>query len=194
MPTPPTSPKDLTALLARSRLLPADAVPIVSAQAPNTGRDADDLEAFRRVLVAHRHLTEYQAALLMRGHSEGFFLGEYKILELLAKGRMAGVYKAAHASGQIVAIKVLPSSKARDPETLARFHREAKLLTRLEHPNVVRSFQIGEADGRHYLVLEFSTATPWKKSWRSGKRSRRPRPCALSIRRCSDSSTSTNGG
>jgi eukaryotic-like serine/threonine-protein kinase len=155
MPTPPTTTKDLASLLARSRLLPADAVPVIAAQAPNTGRDADDLEAFRRLLVAQKHLTEYQAALLMRGHSEGFFLGEYKILELLAKGRMAGVYKAAHASGQVVAIKVLPSSKARDPETLARFRREAKLLTRLDHPNVVRSFQIGEADGRHYLVLEY---------------------------------------
>jgi serine/threonine protein kinase len=156
MPTPPTSPKDLAALLARSRLLPADAVAAVAAQAPDTGRDADDLDAFRKLLVARRHVTEYQAVLLMRGHSAGFFLGEYKILDLLAKGRMAGVYKAAHATtGQVVAIKVLPGSKARDPETLARFRREAKLLTRLDHPNVVRAFQVGEADGRHYLVLEY---------------------------------------
>ena len=38
---------------------------------------------------------------------------------------------------------------------LARFQREARLLTRLDHPNVVRAFQVGEADGKHYLVLEY---------------------------------------
>src|SRR5262249_2704835 len=110
---------------------------------------------FRKQLVRGRHLTDYQATLLMRGHSEGFFLDQYKVLELLAKGRMAGVYKAIHTSGQIVAIKVLPASKARDPEVLARFRREARLLTRLDHPNVVRAFQLGESAGKHYLVLEY---------------------------------------
>src|SRR4051794_40456673 len=100
MPTPPTTSKDLANLLVRSRLMTADGVHAVAAQAPNTGKDADDLDAFRKMLVARGQITDYQAALLMRGHSDGFFLGEYKILELLAKGRMAGVYKAAHASGQ----------------------------------------------------------------------------------------------
>src|SRR5262249_37801428 len=95
------------------------------------------------------------AALLLRGHSEGFFLGPYKVLELIAKGRMAGVYKAVHESGQVVAIKVLPASKAKDPDVLARFQREGRLLTQLDHPNIVRAFQIGEADGKHYLVLEY---------------------------------------
>ncbi len=155
MPTAPTSVKDLSNLLVKSRLLSADDVKAVARHSPAGGAESDDLEAFRRVLILNKYLTDYQAALLMRGHSEGFFLGEYKILELLAKGRMAGVYKAVHASGQTVAIKVLPSSKAKNPEVLARFRREAKLLTRLDHPNVVRSFQIGEADGRHYLVLEY---------------------------------------
>ena len=91
----------------------------------------------------------------MRGHTEGFFLGPYKVLELIAKGRMAGVYKAEHTSGQVVAIKVLPASKAKDPETLARFKREGRLLTRLDHPNVVRAFHLGESAGKNYLVLEY---------------------------------------
>ena len=102
-----------------------------------------------------KHLTEYQAALLVRGHSEGFFLGAYKVLELIAKGRMAGVYKAVNESGQSVAIKVLPASKAKDTDILARFKREGRLLTQLEHPNIVRAFQVGESDGKHYLVLEY---------------------------------------
>ncbi len=106
-------------------------------------------------MVSNRYLTEYQAQLLARGHADGFFLNEYKVLDRLGKGRMAGVYKAQHQLGQIVAIKVLPPSKAREANLLGRFHREARLALRLKHPNIVRSFQTGVADGLHYLVMEY---------------------------------------
>jgi eukaryotic-like serine/threonine-protein kinase len=155
MPTAPTNPKDLCALIVRSRLMGAEELKGALRHLKPTGSDADDTEIVRRTLVSGRHLTDYQAALLMRGHAEGFFLGPYRIQELIAKGRMTGVYRAMHLSGQTVAIKVLPASKAKDPEVLARFKREARLLTRLDHPNVVRAFHLGEADGKHYLVLEF---------------------------------------
>ena len=69
-------------------------------------------------MVANRYVTEYQATLLARGHADGFFLNEYKILDRLGKGRMAGVYKAQHHLGQVVAIKVLPPSKAKDADLL----------------------------------------------------------------------------
>ena len=81
-------------------------------------------------MVANKYLTDYQATLLARGHADGFFLNEYKILDRLGKGRMAGVYKAQHQLGQIVAIKVLPPSKAKEPTLLGRFHREARLALR----------------------------------------------------------------
>src|SRR5262245_15515386 len=155
MPAAPTNVKDLVTLIVRSKLMTAeDLRPIISPLKPS-GKEAEDLEMVRRALISGRHLTDYQTALVMRGHTEGFFLGPYKVLELIAKGRMAGVYKAAHASGQMVAIKVLPVSKARDPETLARFKREGRLLTKLDHPNVVRAFHIGESAGKNYLVLEY---------------------------------------
>src|SRR5215216_6436491 len=141
MPAPTTVP-EFAALVARSRLLSADDVTAAIKHLPPT-----DLEAARRLLVAARHLTEYQAAHLLRGHTDGFFLGRYKVLDRIAKGRMAGVYKAVHESGQVVAIKVLPASRARDPETLARFKRE--------RPDHVRVFALGEADGKHYLALEY---------------------------------------
>ena len=58
-------------------------------------------------------LTRYQVNLLCKGHADGFFLQHYKILERLGKGRMAGVYKAVHDLGQVVALKVLPPSRAK---------------------------------------------------------------------------------
>jgi hypothetical protein len=54
-----------------------------------------------------------------------------------------------------VAIKVLPPSKAKVPELLARFQREARLAMKLRHPNVVRTFQAGDNDGLHYIVMEY---------------------------------------
>src|SRR5262245_26764589 len=105
-------------------------------------KDPGNVPAFVKWLIAKNYATEYQALLLSKGHVEDFFLGEYKILERIGRGRMAGVYKAMHPSGQIVAIKVLPPSKAKSGQLLARFQREARLSVKLKHPNVVRSYQV----------------------------------------------------
>ena len=104
-----------------------------------------NLTRFAAWLVANKYATEYQASLLVRGHADGFFLNDYKILDRLGKGRMAGVYKAQHRLGQVFAIKVLPPSRASEPNLLGRFQREAKLAMRLKHPNVVRAFQVGQS-------------------------------------------------
>lgn len=154
--------QNLYGLLLRSRLLSlGEAKAMYARWDEASGEHAHDLSAFLQWLVKEKYLTEYQATLLGRGHAEGFFLNQYKVLDRLGKGRMAGVYKAQHATGQIVAIKVLPPSRAREPGLLSRFQREARLSMRLTHPNVVRTFQLGEAeqggkgDKLHYLVMEY---------------------------------------
>src|SRR5436305_9531205 len=135
-------PMDLTVqnvygLLLRSQLLSLDESKAMFARWQEEARDqATNLARFAAWMVSNRYLTEYQATLLARGHADGFFLGDYKILDRLGKGRMAGVYRAQHRLGQVVAIKVLPPSKARELNLLARFQREAKLALRLRHPNV----------------------------------------------------------
>ncbi len=143
-------------LLLRSQLLSLDESRAMFARWQEEAKDqAANLARFAAWMVSNRYLTEYQATLLARGHADGFFLGDYKILDRLGKGRMAGVYKAQHRLGQIVAIKVLPPSKARDANLLARFQREARLALRLRHPNIVRSYQVGKAGELHYLVMEY---------------------------------------
>src|SRR5215471_17986848 len=151
-----TSVESLCNLLARSHLLPADEVRAVRLRWLKEGGDAvADPRAFGRWLVEKEYVTDYQAGLLLLGKWERHFLNEYKILDRIAKGRMAGVYKAVHRLGELVAIKVLPPSKAKDTHLLARFQREARLATRFVHRNVVRTFQVGEDDGLHYLVMEY---------------------------------------
>ena len=77
---------------------------------------------------------------------------------------MAGVYKAVHRIGQVVAIKVLPPSKVKDAQAFGRFQREARLAVKLKHPNVVRTFHTGQADKLHYLYGTLSllaVLAPW---------------------------------
>jgi eukaryotic-like serine/threonine-protein kinase len=143
-------------LLLRSKLMSVDEARSMFVRWQQEAKDsAGNLAQFASWMVAQKYLTEYQAQLLARGHAEGFFLNEYKILERLGKGRMAGVYKAQHPLGQIVAIKVLPPSKAQDANMLGRFHREARLALRLKHPNIVRTFQTGAVEDLHYIVMEY---------------------------------------
>src|SRR5690606_11754022 len=88
-------------------------------------------------------------------NADSLFLDRYTIQERVGRGRFAGVWRAVHELGATVAIKVLPPSKAKDPQTLGRFKREADLAIRLAHPNIVRTFETGETKGLHYLVMEY---------------------------------------
>jgi serine/threonine protein kinase len=141
-------------LLIRSRLLSLDDAKRMYDRWMSEAKNAADVGSFAKWMVAHHYLTDYQAALLARGHADNFYLGPYKVLDRIGKGRMAGVYKALHPLGQAVAIKVLPPSKAKEPRVLRRFQREARMGQKLKHPNVVRTFEVGESNGLHYLVME----------------------------------------
>lgn len=149
-------------IITRSRLMSPEKLKEAFArwQESLKGVPSDDADAFRKYLVSRKYLTDYQSHLLMRGHTEGYFLDQYKIQELISKGRMAGVYKAVHTSGQVVSIKVLPPSKAKDPTMLSRFNREGKLLTKLDHPNVIRAYQVGESNGKNFFVMEYVESEP----------------------------------
>src|SRR6516162_3180798 len=92
-------------LLLRSKLLPLEEAKAMYARWQDEARDGStNLVRFASWMVANKYLSEYQAQLLARGHADGFFLNEYKILDRLGMGRMAGVYKAQHQLGQTVAI------------------------------------------------------------------------------------------
>jgi serine/threonine protein kinase len=146
--------ENLCGFLIRGKLLTPAEMQAMRQRWVAEANDAANVPAFLQWLVAKNYVTEYQANLLARGHVDDFFLGEYKILERIGRGRMAGVYKAAHSSGQIVAIKVLPPSRAKNPQILARFQREARLAIKLKHPHIVRAFQVGETRGVYYFVME----------------------------------------
>jgi len=86
----------------------------------------------------------------------GETVGAYRILEQMGQGGMATVYKAYHpALDRYVALKVLHQAFLEDPNFLARFQREARLVARLDHANIVPIFDYAEHVGRPYLVMKF---------------------------------------
>jgi len=85
----------------------------------------------------------------------GTQLGPYEIISPLGAGGMGEVYRAKDTKlDREVAIKVLPDAFARDPERVARFQREAKVLASLNHPNIAAIYGFEESDGNRFLVME----------------------------------------
>src|SRR3990170_7716458 len=87
--------------------------------------------------------------------TSGTRLGTYEIRALIGAGGMGEVYEAHDSKlGRDVAIKVLPEQFARDPERLARFQREAKMLAALNHPNIATIHGLEQSGSTHFLVME----------------------------------------
>ncbi|MBN1887340.1 MAG: protein kinase [Thermoflexales bacterium] len=102
--------------------------------------------------------------------AEGENVGPYRIVAQLGSGGMATVYKAYHAAlDRYVALKVLHPMFKEDPNFLARFQREARIVARLEHPHIVAVYDFSEHDGRPYLVMRFIEGQTLKASLQAGR-------------------------
>jgi Tol biopolymer transport system component len=86
----------------------------------------------------------------------GTRLGPYELIALVGEGGMGQVYKARDTRlDRLVAIKMLPAGMAADAQRRERFEREARHVSRLEHPHICPLYDVGEHEGHLYLVMQF---------------------------------------
>jgi serine/threonine-protein kinase len=86
--------------------------------------------------------------------ADGTRLGPYEILALIGAGGMGEVYRARDTRlDRMVAIKLLPAEVSNDPDSRARFEREARAVAALDHPHICGIYDVGSVDGKHYLVM-----------------------------------------
>ena len=124
--------------------------------------DATTVEA-ARILVRERLLTPFQARTLLAGQPLAFFVTErYKILEHLGRGGMGEVYLVEHLLlRRVVAMKLIapadggPRSGSSGAGAVERFFREARAVATLDHPNVVRVFDMDHTPSGPILVMEY---------------------------------------
>jgi len=114
----------------------------------------------RDLMVELSYITENQAERLKTTIKESKVAAHqipgYKVMGKLGSGAMAIVYKAQQLSlDRTVAIKVLPKRLGENPEYVERFYREGQAAAKLSHNNIVQAFDVGEAGGYHYFVMEY---------------------------------------
>jgi serine/threonine protein kinase len=101
-------------------------------------------------------LTDWHVDKLYQKKHRGYFLGKYKLLRHIGSGGMSSVYLAEHTlMHRQRAIKVLPRTKVNDSSYLARFHKEAQATAALDHPNIVRAYDVDNEGENHYIVMEY---------------------------------------
>jgi len=152
---------DFLELVRKSKLLSDEVIRKYKHDYPQTLGDPAQISA---TMLKLGLITNFQSKVLLSGKHQGFILGPYKVMELIGKGGMGRIFLAEHVSlHRRVAIKVLQSEKAKNHELLQRFYREARAVAALDHPNIVKIFDVNEEAGSHFLVMEYVSGRTLKQ-------------------------------
>lgn len=114
------------------------------------------IEALIEALERKQALTNYQAGKLRSNDFDALVLGDYRLTYQNAAGSFARVFRAESLSnGRIVALKLLRSRHANDVKEVAQFFREARLVQKLQHKNIVPIYDLGSEGNNHFFTMEF---------------------------------------
>ncbi len=158
---PPIAAEPFWELLRKSGIVPTEDAQLLQRELQEQQAGLDSGTKIANELVTRKVLTKWQAGMLLKGRHRGFFLGPYRIQGMLGEGGMGTVFLAEHQMmRRLCAIKVLPPKHSQDnPSLIKRFYREAQAVAALDHPNIVRAYDVNKAmlneTEVHYLVMEY---------------------------------------
>ncbi|MCE9531565.1 MAG: serine/threonine protein kinase [Planctomycetes bacterium] len=146
-------PHELVEFLTRNQVMGQSHLESLARELPNyvtAVQMTDDL-------IARGWMTKFQQTYLLAGEGEKLILGPYRLLDSLGEGGMGLVLKGWHPRlDRYVALKLIrPQVLASRPEIITRFHREARAIAQLHHPNIVMLYDADEVNGTHFIAMEF---------------------------------------
>ena len=142
----------------RSRLVEDDQLQksLEALKVQHGGNLPEDSDLVANHLINANLITQWHADKIQDRKYKGFHLAKYKLLRHIGTGGMSSVYLAEHKlMKQKRAIKVLPKARVNDTSYLARFHLEAQATASLDHPNIVRAYDVDNEGDQHFLVMEY---------------------------------------
>ena len=162
MPVPATH-DELLDLVRKSGVVDDERLTAFERAMIDAGVPLDQPKPLAQRMVRDGLLTKFQAEQILQGKFRRFLLGDkYRLLEPIGAGGMGQVFLCFHIyMHRLVALKFLPIDKVKDRSMLERFYREARAAAALDHPNIVRAYDIDREEGEpgqstlHYLVMEF---------------------------------------
>jgi serine/threonine-protein kinase len=142
---------EFLARLQQSQLLSRAEIEAVERELSSSGID----QVLQRLLAEER-CTGYQANILQGRTNDPLQLGAYLLLEEIGQGGMGRVFKARHrVMNRLVALKLIRPDLLTSADAVVRFRREVQAAARVAHPNIVMAHDAGEAEGSHFLVMEY---------------------------------------
>lgn len=148
---------DLIALIRKSGVIDAAPLDEFLVEADRTGGLPAEPRPLAERMVQAGLITRFQARFLLQGKWRNLVLnGKYRLLGLIGSGGMGTVYLCEHVHmKRRAALKVLPNTLLEHPTAVQRFLREAQALARLDHPNIVRAYDLEMVGNLHAMVLEY---------------------------------------
>jgi serine/threonine-protein kinase len=146
-----TSAAEFFALLEKSGLL----IPAQLIQARHAAIADETPRMIARNLAHQNLITRWQAGQLLAGRSS-FYLGKYRLIELLGRGGMGASFLAEHVTmNRRVVLKVISRAVSADQASLDAFLADARDVATLDHPNIVHAYSVDNESGRYFLVMEY---------------------------------------
>ena len=146
---------DLLKVLEKSALLSTEEFESAKQEALGSPEQFNTPEKLARHWIQSNLLTKWQVMQLLSGKT-AFFLGKYKLLNLLGVGGMGRVFLAEHTiMHRKVALKVISKEFSKNPEALKQFQAEARAIATLNHINIVQAYNFEAEGDRFYIVMEY---------------------------------------
>jgi serine/threonine-protein kinase len=135
------------------RILAPDQMAMVTKDLMTRIRDS---RALAKELMQRGWLTVYQVNQLFQGNGKDLLLGSYRIMDVLGEGGVAQVFRAWSARDKCqVALKVVRKEFCSNEEAVRQFQQEARTIASLKHPNIVQTLEADQANGVHFLAMEY---------------------------------------